>query len=149
MNRNEKETMKFDLWLLGICSARVFTYLVFLAYAAALPVLHREWEMSATAAGSISSGLQIGFAVSLVVFSELADRIGARRVYLWSHFSVAIVALLFAIFSRGYYSGLILYTLIGISLGGTYPPALMMIADRYPTKGRGTRDHWLVSSWRG
>jgi MFS family permease len=146
MNRNEKGTMKFDLWLLGICSARVFTYLVFLAYAAALPVLQREWEMSATAAGSISSGLQIGFAVSLVVFSELADRIGARRVYLWSHFSSAIVALLFAIFSREYYSGLILYTLIGISLGGTYPPALMMIADRYPTKGRGKAVGFFIAS---
>ena len=52
--------MKFDLWLSGICSSRVFTYLVFMTYAAALPVLQREWEMSAATTGSISSGFQKG-----------------------------------------------------------------------------------------
>ena len=139
-------TMKFDLWLLGICSARIFTYLVYLAYAAALPVLQREWQMSATAAGSISSGFHISFAVSLMVFSELADRVGARRVFLYSHFFSAIASLVFAIFSREYYSGLILYSLIGLSLGGTYPPALMMIADRYPTKGRGKAVGFFIAS---
>jgi MFS family permease len=129
--------MRVDLWLLGICSSRVFTYLVFMTYAAALPVLQREWGMSAAAAGSISSGLQIGYAVSLVIFSELADRVGAKRVFLFSNVSSAAVSLLFAFFARGYYSGLILYTLIGISLGGTYTPGLMMLADRYPSRGRG------------
>jgi len=97
-----KWSMKFDLWLLGICSSRVFTYLVFMTYAAALPVLQREWEMSAAAAGSISSGFQIGYAVSLLIFSELADRKGARRVFLWSNFCSVAASLLFAAFARGY-----------------------------------------------
>ena len=138
--------MRVDLWLLGICSARVFTYLVFMAYAAALPVLQREWEMSAAAAGSISSGLQIAYAVSLVIFSELADRLGARRVFLWSIFSSTAAALAFAIFARDYYSGLVLYTLVGISLGGVYTPGLMMIADRYPTRGRGKAAGFYIAS---
>ena len=141
-----KSSMTIDLWLLGICSSRVFTYLVFMTYAAALPVLQREWGMSAAAAGSISSGFQIGYAVSLVIFSELADRIGAKRVFLCSIFSSATVSLLFAIFARGYYSGLILYTLIGISLGGVYTPGLMMIADRYPTRGRGKAVGFFIAS---
>jgi MFS family permease len=132
-----KKLLKFDLWLLGICSSRVFTYLVFMTYAAALPVLQKEWEMSAATAGSISSGFQIGYAFSLLFFSALADRVGAKRVYLLSNFSTVIVSLLFATFARGYYSGLILYTLIGISSGGVYTPGLMMIAERYPPKGRG------------
>ncbi|MCK5552245.1 MAG: MFS transporter, partial [Deltaproteobacteria bacterium] len=138
--------MTSDLWLLGICSSRVFTYLVFMTYAAALSVLQREWGMSAAAAGSVSSGLQIGYAISLVIFSELADRIGAKRVFLFSNVSSAIVSLLFAFFARGYYSGLILYTLIGISLGGTYTPGLMMIADRYPSRGRGKAVGFFIAS---
>lgn len=138
--------MRFDLWLLGICSSRVFVYLVFMTYAAALPVLQREWGMSAAAAGSISSGFHIGHAVFLMIGSELADRIGAKRVFLWSHFCSAAVSLAFAAFARGYYSGLILYTLTGISLGGVYTPGLMMIADRYPARGRGKATGFFIAS---
>jgi len=138
--------MGFDLWLLGICSSRVFTYLVSMTYAAVLSVLQKEWGMSAAAAGSISSGFHIGYAFSLVIFSELADRIGAKRIFLWSIVCTATASLLFAIFARGYYSGFILYTLIGISLGGVYTPGLMMIADRYPARGRGKAVGFFIAS---
>jgi len=129
--------MKLDLWLLGICSSRVFTYLVFMTYAAAMPVMQKEWEMSAATAGSISSGFHIGYAFSLLFFSTLADRVGAKRMFLLSNFLTVVVSLLFATLARGYYSGLILYTLIGVSIGGVYTPGIMMIAERYPSKGRG------------
>jgi MFS family permease len=138
--------MRCDPWLSGICCSRVFTHLVFMTYAAALPVLQREWGMSAAAAGSISSGFHIGYAVSLVIFSELADRIGAKRVFLWSIICSAAVSLLFAASARGYYSGFILYTLIGISSGGMYTPGLMMIADRYPARGRGKAVGFFIAS---
>ena len=59
---------KFDWWLAGICLARTFNGLVFMTYAATLPVLQREWGMSAAAAGSIAGGFQLGYAVSLVRF---------------------------------------------------------------------------------
>jgi len=129
--------MKLDLWLLGICSSRVFTYLVFMTYAAAMPVMQKEWGMSAATAGSISSGIHIGYAFSLLIFSTLADRVGAKRIFLLSNFLTVVVSLLFAALARGYYSGLILYTLIGVSIGGVYTPGIMMIAERYPSKGRG------------
>ena len=138
--------MGFDLWLSGICSSRVFTHLVFMTYAAALPVLQREWGMSAAAAGSISSGFHIGYAVSLVIFSELADRIGAKRVFLCSILCSATVSLLFAAFARGYYSGFVLYTLIGISSGGVYTPGVMMVADRYPARYRGRAVGFFIAS---
>lgn len=141
-----EQLKEFDGWLLGICSARVFTYLVFMTYAAVLPVLQKEWQMSAAAAGSVSGGFQIGYAVSLVIFSEWADRIGAKRVFLLSQLLTAITSLVFALFARGYYSGLFLYALIGLSLGGTYPPALMMIADRYPGHHRGKAVGFFIAS---
>jgi MFS family permease len=73
--------MKFDWWLFGLCSSRAFTWIVAMTYSAALPVLQKEWEMSSAAAGSISGGFQIGLAVSLVYLSQLADRIGPKRVF--------------------------------------------------------------------
>ena len=76
--------MSLDGWLLALGAARALMTAVFMTYAATLPVLRSEWGMSATAAGSISTGFQLGYAVSLVVFSALADRVGARRVFVWS-----------------------------------------------------------------
>jgi MFS family permease len=137
---------RLDFWLLGLCSSRVLTYLVFMAYAAALPVLQKEWEMSAAAAGSISGGFQMGYAVSLLIFSILADRIGAKRVFLLSMFSAVIASLLFAFLARDYYSGLILYCLVGISMGGSYTPGLMMLADRYAPNDRGRAVGFFIAS---
>ena len=137
---------KFDFWLLGICSSRVLTYLVFMAYAAALPVLQREWEMSATAAGAISGGFQIGYAVSLLFFSVLADRIGSKRVFLLSNFCTVISSLMFALLARDVYSGFMFFTLVGLSMGGSYPPGLMMIADRYAPSHRGRAVGFFIAS---
>ena len=120
--------------------------LVFQAYAATLPVLRETWDMSATAAGSISMGFQLGYAVSLLFFSWLADRVSARRVYLWSAWLSAVAALAFALLARSYVSGLSLYTLVALSQGGTYTTAIMLIADRYPPQRRGAAVGWLLGS---
>ena len=69
-------------WLLAICVSRVGAYMIYIACAAALPVLQREWDMSATAAGGIASCFQIAYAIALMGCSEIADRVGAQRVFL-------------------------------------------------------------------
>src|SRR5947209_10281617 len=92
---------------------------VFMTYAATLPVLRGEREMSATAAGSIATGFQLGYAVSLLFFSSLADRVGARRVFLGSAWLSAVSALAWALWARSYVSGLVLYTLVALSQGGS------------------------------
>jgi sugar phosphate permease len=94
--------VKGDSWLFAVCAARTCMTSVFMTYAAALPVLRTEWGMSATAAGSISTGFQAGYAVSLVAFSSLADRVGARRVFLGSAWLSAVSALAFAFWARSY-----------------------------------------------
>lgn len=134
-----------DAWLAILCASRAFNMLVFQTYAAALPVVWTAWGMSAVQAGSISTGFQAGYAVSLLGFSALADRIGARRVFLWSGVLSAVVALGFALFARSYASGLLLYTLVGLSQGGTYTTAIMLIADRYPPARRGGAVGWLLA----
>src|SRR3989304_4602604 len=96
-----------DSWLLLLCLSRAFMTLIFLTYAASLTVLRSAWGMSATAAGSISTGFQFGFAISLFGCSWLADRISARRVFLASAALAAVTSLAFALFARSYLSGLI------------------------------------------
>jgi MFS family permease len=135
-----------DGWLLSLCAARTFMAANFMTYAACLPVLAREWDMSGAAAGSISTGFQLGYAVSLVVFSALADRIGARRVFLLSGVLSALTAIAFGFFARSYVSALVLYSLVAVSAGGTYTPAIMLLADRYPPARRGGAVGWLIAS---
>jgi MFS family permease len=135
-----------DGWLLLLCVSRAFNMFIFMTYAATLPVLRGQWGMSATAAGSVSTGFQLGYAVSLLVFSWLADRVGARRVFLSSGWLSAAASIAFALSARSYLSGLVLYTLVALSQGGTYTTAIMLMADRYPRERRGAAVGWLLAS---
>ncbi len=127
-------------WVAGLCLSRFLMALVFTSYAAVLPVLQREWQMSAAVAGSVASAFQIGYAISLVTLNLVADRVGARPVFLWSSLAGAPAAMAFALFANGPLSAAILYGLTALVIGGNYTPGLILIADRFPpaTRGRAT-----------
>jgi MFS family permease len=135
-----------DGWLLAICAARVLLYANFMVFAACLPVVLVEWRMSAAQAGSIASGFTVGYAVSLVVFSWLADHHGARRMVVVSGALSAVTALVFGLLADSYVSALALYTLAGLAQGGVYTPLIMLFADRYDPAGRGAAVGWLIAS---
>ncbi len=137
---------RFDLWLAGICMSRVLNGLIFMTYAGALAVLRQEWGMSAAQAGAIASGFQIGYAVSLVIFSTVADRISPRKVYLWSMFAAGVSGLAFALLARDFSSALLLHTLLGIALGGTYTTGVMILADQYESRSRGMAVGFFIAS---
>jgi MFS family permease len=141
------ETRRFvlDSWLVGLCSTRFLLTIIFLTYAACLPVLRTAWGMSATQAGSISTGFQVGYAISLFGFSWLADRIGARRIFMISAALSAASAIAFAALARSYLSGLLLFTLVALAQGGVYTTAIMLIADRYPAAQRGMATGVLIA----
>ena len=124
-------------WLIAICVSRVGSYMVYIAYAATLPVLQREWHLSGTAAGSIASAFQVAYALSLMGCSTLADRVGARRVFLVGTVTSAVVAAAFATYARDYWSGLWLYTLLGLAQGSTYTTGILLVAENVPVERRG------------
>ncbi len=134
------------LWLAGICAARLGSSSPYLAYAGVLPLLQAEWGMSATAAGSISSAFQLGYAVSLVVLSALADRIGARRIFVVSAAATAVTTALIPLLARSYSSGIVLFTLVALVNGGTYTPGIMLVADRFPPERRGNAIGWFLAA---
>ena len=111
--------------------------MVYTAYAATLPVLQREWSLSGTAAGSIASTFQIAYAISLTGCSALADRVGARRVFLGGTAASAVVAIAFAVLARDYASGFVLYTLLALALGGTYTTGILLVAENIAVERRG------------
>jgi MFS family permease len=138
--------MKFDWWLTGLCLGRAMSQTVTMVYAAALPILQREWEMSAAKAGTISSGYQIGYAISLLIISTLADRVGARLLYIFSMIGGALLTTAFAFFARGYLSGQILYTLVALAIGGSYTTGLILITEQYTPERRGMATGFYIAS---
>lgn len=123
-------------WLAWLCVSRVSFALIFTAYAAAIPLLTREWGMSAGEAGFVQSAWHIGYLVSLFAVGFLADRYGAKRVFLLSGGAASVSALLFALFADGFVSATLLYGLTGLLSGGSYTPGLTLIAERF-NAGRG------------
>jgi MFS family permease len=111
--------------------------MVYTAYAATLPVLQLEWHLSGTAAGSIASAFQVAYAVSLMGCSELADRVGARRVFLGGTVASVMAGVAFASFARNYWTGLGLQTLLALALGGTYTTGILLVAETVPVARRG------------
>jgi MFS family permease len=133
-------------WLTGLCLSRLLFSLVFTSYAAVLPVLQQEWQMSAGAAGAVASAFQIGYACSLVGFNLLSDRIGARPAFLWSSLAGAPASLAFALFADGPLSAALLYGLAALSMGGNYTPGLILIAERFPTATRGRATGFFLAA---
>ena len=117
-----------------------------MTYAAAIPVLQQEWGMSAVRAGTISSGFQLGYALSLFVMSILADKFGPRVLYMWSMFAGALLSVAFAAFARGYTSALVIYFLLAMALAGSYTTGLMILAARYPSNRRGKATGYFIAS---
>ena len=81
-------------WLFWLCASRTSFALVFTAYAAAIPLLKPDWGMSAGEAGMIQSAWHFGYLFSLVAVGFLADRYGAKRVFIFSSIASSISAMI-------------------------------------------------------
>lgn len=135
-----------DLWLLGLCTARVGFGLIFMTYAATLPLLQRDWAMSAGQAGLIHSAFHIGYLTSLFGVGFLADRFGAKRVFLLSSVAGAAAAFSFALFAQDFPSGLLLYGATALFAGGSYTPVLTLIAQRFDPARRGRAIGYYIAA---
>jgi MFS family permease len=132
-----QRTVSPHIFLLGICSARIFLHAGLQNYTALIPVLQKEWQMSNAAAGSVLSAYQTGFLISVVGLAALSDWVSAKKVFLYSCVAFAVSGLLFALFARSYLSAFLLRGLMGLALGGTYTPALKLISENFSSAHRG------------
>jgi len=134
-------------WLLGFCAGYAGIMLVFLNYAAVLPLIQREWRISSATAGSIFSAYQVGYIISAVGLTWLTDRYNARTIFILSAFWSAIANGLFALFATDPTSALVLRALAGLGMGGTYMPGLKLVAERFPSEQRGRAVGYYTSAF--
>ena len=133
-------------WLVLLCLSRVGFSLIVTVYSALLPVLMGAWQMNAADAGLVQSGWHVGYLISLFSAGLLTDRIGARKTFLLMSGGACASAALFALFSTGFWSGLLLYFLAGLASGGSYTPVLALIAQRYGPAKRGSAMGWFLAA---
>ncbi|HEV8458947.1 MAG TPA: MFS transporter, partial [Methylomirabilota bacterium] len=119
---------------------------MFMAYPTILSVVKPEWGLSYTAAGSISSGFQLGTALSLVLVSALADYVNPRALFIGGAGAGAAVSLLIPLVAHGYLSGLVLFTALAVALAGIYTPGVMLISERFEPARRGNAVGWFLAS---
>lgn len=134
-------------WLATFCVSYAFIMLVFLNYAAVLPLVQKEWRLSGAAAGSIFSAHQLGYVASGVLLTFLTDRYNARAIFIMSAFWSAAANVLFALFATDLTSALVLRAVAGLGMGGTYMPGLRLVAERFPSESRGRAVGFYTSAF--
>jgi MFS family permease len=124
-------------WLCWLALCEIGTMLVFYNFATALPVLQKEWSLTNSQAGWIYSSYQIGYMLAVVYLASLTDTIHAKYIYILSAFWAGLTGVLFALLAGGFGSALVLRTLTGMGLAGTYMPGLRMVSERFSPHERG------------
>ena len=94
------------------------------------PVLAREWQLTNTMTGWISSAYYGGYMLAVPVLASLTDRLDARSVWLGATALGALAAAGFGLFAHGMWSAVFFQALAGASLAGTYMPGLKLMDDR-------------------
>ncbi|MDQ1005204.1 AAHS family benzoate transporter-like MFS transporter [Neobacillus niacini] len=134
---NESKLNRFHisilLWGLIILLFDGFDLVV---YGAVVPVLMKEWSLTAIEAGALGSYALFGMMLGATIFGPLADKIGRKKVIL-------ICVVLFSLFTAliGFAGnpgifGLFRF-LAGLGLGGVMPNVIALMTEYSPKNMRG------------
>ncbi len=116
--------------IVAMCLAEIVGMASSATFPALMPGFISEWALTNTEAGWINGMYLAGYTVAVPILVGMTDRVDPRRVYLVSAAVTAVSALGFACLADGFWSALVLRTLAGVGLAGTYMPGLKALSDR-------------------
>jgi MFS transporter, putative metabolite:H+ symporter len=111
-----------------------------------LPVLAKEWGLSANQVGFIGSMGLVGMALGAVLSGTLADTYGRKRVFAGTLVVYSIATGLCGI-AWDYHSLLFFRFFVGFGLGGQLPVAVTLVSEFSPAGQRGKFLVLLESFW--
>jgi AAHS family 4-hydroxybenzoate transporter-like MFS transporter len=128
----------FQIRLLLICAAVLFldgfdTQAI--GYVA--PALAREWGLSKAQLGPVFSAGLFGLMIGALTFGPLADRVGRRKIIIFSTLAFGVGALA-TVFAGNATSLLVIRLLTGLGLGGAMPNAVALTSEFNPRRRRAT-----------
>lgn len=111
-----------------------------------LPVLAKEWGLSATQMGFIGSIGLLGMAVGAVLAGSAADKFGRKMVFSATLIIYSVATGLCGL-AWNYESLLVFRFLVGFGLGGELPVAVTLMSEYSPPASRGRFIVLLESFW--
>jgi len=123
--------------LLLIIISMVLGYLPWYNFSAVSEGITEEFNLSAKDMGAILAFFQVGYVITVILTSWLADKIGKKMVIFWATLFTAISSTMFVWLAKDFRSILILRLLTGLSAGAIYAPGMALLSDWFPPGERG------------
>jgi MFS transporter, AAHS family, 4-hydroxybenzoate transporter len=135
---NRQPVGGFQIKLLLICAGVLFldgfdTQAI--GYVA--PAIAKEWHLGKGALGPVFSAGLFGLMIGALLFGPLADRVGRKRIIIFSTVAFGIGAFATA-FAQDITTLLVIRFLTGLGLGGAMPNAIALTAEYNPQRRRAT-----------
>lgn len=127
--------MQWRIWWLA-CAGKFFEGMVVFMTGIALPLIGREFGLTAWQHGLVSAAVLFGILIGASALGGLADRFG-RRIMFIVEMALFIVFLLMLASAPSLPVTLLALFGIGLALGCDYPTAHMVISENMPARARG------------
>jgi MFS family permease len=127
--------MQWRIWSLAAAGKFFEGFVVFMT-GVALPLISREFGISAAQNGFISAASLMGILVGAVGLGGMSDYFGRKRMFI-VEMIIFCAFLVLLIFCTNFVSLVICLFGLGVALGCDYPTAHMIISESIPSTSRG------------
>lgn len=127
--------MQLRIWALAT-AGKFFEGLVVFMTGVALPLIVKEFGLTALQKGVVSAATLFGILVGATALGGLSDLFGRKRMFI-AEMAIFSLCIFLLVFSPSYFWLSVFLFGMGLALGCDYPTAHMVISESIPSKNRG------------